>query len=113
MKSLFKITILLVVALLLAVNAGAHDEKPVIIDELGPIVPGTGFEGRVVIDGAVLPGAKVYAYRSFADFIASKPYASSDVTGDDGKYLMDLPNQAIFLRTYLLTFQLNFFHQKT
>lgn len=55
------------------------------------IVAGTGFEGRVVVDGAVLPGARVYAYRSFADFIASRPFAASALTGDDGKYVLDLP----------------------
>lgn len=60
-------------------------------------VPGTGFEGRVVVDGAVLPGARVYAYRSFADFIDSKPYAASALTGDDGKYSMDLPDGSYYL----------------
>lgn len=61
------------------------------------IIPGTGFEGRVVVDGAVLPGARVYAYRNFTDFIASRPFAASALTGDDGKYVMDLPVGSYYL----------------
>lgn len=60
-------------------------------------LPGTGFEGRVVVGGAVIPGAKVYAYRSFTDFIESKPFAASALTGDDGKYSMDLPGGSYYL----------------
>jgi hypothetical protein len=61
------------------------------------IVAGTGFEGRVVVDGAVLPGARVYAYHTFADFTASKPFAASALTGDDGKYMLDLPVGSYYL----------------
>lgn len=83
---------------LLFTVASAHEDTPApVLQELGEAVPGTGFEGRVVVDGAVIPGAKVYAYRSFADFIAAKPFASSDVTGDDGKYAMDLPQGSFYL----------------
>ena len=97
MKLLVKIPVLLCLILLVSANVWAHGEKPVLVEELGEVVPGTGFEGRVVIDGAVIPGAKVYAYRSFADFIASKPYASSAVTSDDGKYSLDLPKGSFYL----------------
>ncbi len=97
MKLLFRISILLCVALLLGSNVWAHEDKPPIVQELGETIPGTGFEGRVVIDGAVVPGAKVYAYLSFADFIASKPYASSAITTDDGKYALDLPKGNFYL----------------
>lgn len=61
------------------------------------IVAGTGFEGRVVVNGAVIPGARVYAYRSFSDFVDSKPFAVSALTGDDGKYSMDLPVGSFYL----------------
>lgn len=75
-----------------------HNEVPKTADApLPAAVPGTGFEGRVVVDGAVLPGAKVYAYRSFADFMASEPVAVSASTGDDGKYALDLPPGSYYL----------------
>ena len=97
MKLFAKMSVLLCLGLLLSTNVWAHGETESIVEELGETVPGTGFEGRVVVDGAVIPGAKVYAYRSFADFIDSKPYASSAVTGDDGKYLLDLPKGGFYL----------------
>ncbi len=56
-----------------------------------------GYEGRVVVAGTVTPGARVYAYRSFADFMESKPLAVSAVTGDDGKYSMDMPKGSYYL----------------
>ena len=62
-----------------------------------PAMTGTGFEGRVVINGAVIPGARVYAYKTFADFVASKPLGSSTLTGDDGKYHLDLPAGSYYL----------------
>lgn len=96
MKLLAGIALSLCMAILPVANAAAHEDKPV-VQELGEAVPGTGFEGRVVVDGAVIPGAKVYAYRSFADFIASQPYAESKVTGDDGKYTLDLPKGSFYL----------------
>jgi len=87
--------LLLVTALSVAGPATAHETEPP-AKVTGPAagaatVPGTGFEGRVVVDGNVIPGARVYAYRSFADFIASKPFAASAVTSDDGTYSLDLP----------------------
>ncbi len=98
MKLVSRIFIVLSLAALMMSSAMAHeDQPPPVVDELGEITPGTGFEGRVVVDGAVIPGAKVYAYRSFADFIASEPFASSAVTGDDGKYELDLPKGSFYL----------------
>lgn len=87
-----------VLTALLCTSALAHDDAPPkVVEEVGEIIPGTGFEGRVVVDGAVIPGAKVYAYRSFEDFIASQPFASSAVTKDDGKYVLDLPQGSFYL----------------
>lgn len=97
MKTIARISLLLCLSLLLGSYACAHEDKPTVPQELGEILPGTGFEGRVVVDGAVIPGAKVYAYRSFADFIASKPFASSAITGDDGKYVLNLPKGSFYL----------------
>lgn len=56
-----------------------------------------GFEGRVVIEGGVIPGAVVAAYASFADFVASKPVLVSKPTGDDGKYTLDLGPGSYYL----------------
>lgn len=100
MKRLSKLMVLLCLVLPVSSKVFAHDEqaKPVApVEKLSEVIPGTGFEGRVVVDGAVLPGARVYAYRSFADFIASTPYASSPITGDDGKYSLDLPKGSFYL----------------
>lgn len=97
MNLLTKISVLLCLALLLGTNLWAHEDQPPVVEELAAAVPGTGFEGRVVVEGAVIPGAKVYAYRSFEDFIDSKPYASSAVTADDGKYSLDLPKGSFYL----------------
>lgn len=97
MKLLTKISVLLCLVLPLGTHVWAHEDRLPIAEELGATIPGTGFEGRVVVDGAVIPGAKVYAYRSFADFIASKPYASSAITTDDGKYSLDLPKGNFYL----------------
>lgn len=75
----------------------ASHAKPQPKAPAGKAVPGTGFEGRVVVDGSVIPGARVYAYLSFDDFLASKPYAASAITGDDGKYNLDLPVGSYYL----------------
>ena len=78
----------------IATGASAHETKGP-AHKTGPIsseiLPGTGFEGRVVVDGSVIPGAKVYAYRSFDEYLAAKPFAVSNTTGDDGRYSLDLP----------------------
>jgi hypothetical protein len=58
---------------------------------------GTGFEGRVVIGGQVLPGARVFAYRSFEDFLALRPLAASAITADDGAWRIDAPPGRYFL----------------
>jgi len=100
MKRSMQMLILLGATLALTTVAGAEgtvakkESKTTVATE---IVAGTGFEGRVVVNGAVLPGARVYAYRSFADFIASQPFASSALTGDDGRYVMDMPVGSYYL----------------
>lgn len=80
-----------------AAAAGTPANKESQVVSAPASVAGTGFEGRVVVNGAVLPGARVYAYRSFADFIASRPFAASALTGDDGKYVLDLPVGSYYL----------------
>jgi len=52
---------------------------------------GTGFEGRVVWEGQVTAGARVYAYSTFEDLLAHKPIAVSAPSADDGTYKLDLP----------------------
>lgn len=59
--------------------------------------PGTGFEGRVVRDGEVVAGARVYAYKTFADAIARKPFVASPPTADDGSWKLDLPRGKYYL----------------
>jgi hypothetical protein len=59
--------------------------------------PGTGFEGRVVIGGQVLPGARVFAYRSFEDLLALRPLAASGITADDGAWRIEVPRGRYFL----------------
>jgi hypothetical protein len=59
--------------------------------------PGTGFEGRVVRDGEVVPGARVFAYRSFDDLVAGRPAASSAPSADDGSWKLDLPRGKYWL----------------
>lgn len=59
--------------------------------------PGTGFEGRVVRDGEVVAGARVYAYKTFQDVIARKAFAVSPPTRDDGSWKIDLPRGKYYL----------------
>ena len=59
--------------------------------------PGTGFEGRVVHEGEVVAGARVYAYKTFADVIARNPFAVSPPTADDGSWKLDLPRGKFYL----------------
>src|SRR5512133_4128010 len=100
MKSLVQRLILVGVVVLSAGAVLAHEAvlapKKAVTTPVTAL-PGTGFEGRVVVDGAMIPGAKVYAYQSFSEFIASKPYAVSALTGDDGKYSLDLPGGSYYL----------------
>lgn len=88
--------ILALTTVVLAEEAPAKKESKAAM-ATGTTLPGTGFEGRVVVNGAVLPGARVYAYRTFIDFINSKPFAASALTGDDGKYVMDMPVGSYYL----------------
>jgi hypothetical protein len=59
--------------------------------------PGTGFEGRVVRDGEVVAGARVYAYKTFQDVIARRAFAVSPPTRDDGSWKIDLPRGKYYL----------------
>ena len=59
--------------------------------------PGTGFEGRVVIDGQVLPGARVFAYKTFQDLLAHRPLAASRITADDGAWQIEVPRGGYYL----------------
>jgi len=58
---------------------------------------GTGIEGRLVWEGQVTAGARVYAYESFDDLLAYKPYAVSGPSADDGTYKLDLPPGKFYL----------------
>ena len=88
MRRLSTRTFLLLALFIFGACAQAFAAEPAI--QTPAAASGSGFEGRVVINGAVIPGARVYAYKTFADFTASKPLAISLVTGDDGKYRLDL-----------------------
>jgi hypothetical protein len=59
--------------------------------------PGTGFEGRVVREGEVVAGARIYVYRTFADVMGRKPFAVSGPTADDGSWKIDLPRGKYYL----------------
>lgn len=59
--------------------------------------PGTGFEGRVVREGEVVAGARVYAYRTFRDAMARMPFAASAPTADDGSWKLDVPRGKYYL----------------
>jgi len=100
MKFFIYLTLAFVLLLPTAGPSKAHeDAHPVRSNPVptGEAVPGTGFEGRVVTSGSVLPGARVYAYTSFDDFMNAKPFAVSAKTGDDGKYALDLPVGSYYL----------------
>jgi len=59
--------------------------------------PGNGLEGRVTVDGQIVTGGVVFAYLTYADVLAFKPFASSGVTADDGSYTMELPPGKYFV----------------
>lgn len=92
------------ILLLLLYNvAGAQEARdpgkatePVAV-EASAADPGMGFEGRVVINGQVLPGAKVYAYKTFQDLLAHQPLTASRITADDGAWRIDLPRGRYYL----------------
>jgi hypothetical protein len=96
MKYLLNLGVFSCLILLLAACAPAAQRQPLAAEPMAA-APGSGFEGRVVVAGAVIPGARVYAYKSFDDFLASNPLATSKVTGDDGKYVLDLPVGSYYL----------------
>lgn len=56
-----------------------------------------GYEGRLLVEGAAVSGAKVYAYKTFQDFLDSKPESASALTGSDGKYTLDIPQGKFYL----------------
>jgi len=58
---------------------------------------GIGFEGRVVWQGQVLSGARIYAYKDFDDLLKCSPAAVSGPTADDGTYRMDVPAGKYYL----------------
>jgi hypothetical protein len=67
-----------------------------------PAVPagsakGNGLEGRVTVDGQVVTGGVVFAYLSYPDVLAFKPFAASGATADDGSYSLDLPPGKYFV----------------
>ncbi|HLB25973.1 MAG TPA: carboxypeptidase-like regulatory domain-containing protein [Nitrospirota bacterium] len=81
--------------------AYAHEgdgPKPEAAGKPAATKPVGGFEGIVVRDSQVLGGARVYAYSSFADLVACRPFAASDVTSNDiGKYELSLPAGKFYL----------------
>ncbi len=58
---------------------------------------GNGLEGRVTVDGQVVTGGVVFAYLTYADVLAFKPFAASGATADDGSYSLDLPPGKYFV----------------
>lgn len=101
---MMRVTTLLSALFLLAVICSPaladHDhgaEKAQAPEETAAIQPGTGFEGRVVLEGQVVAGAHVYAYRSFDDLMGYRPAAVSGPTADDGTYKMDTPTGKVYL----------------
>ena len=84
--------------LLGAVGAAAHEgeSSPPAVAPQGSAA-GNGLEGRVTIDGQVVTGGTVYAYLSYADVLAFKPFAISAPTADDGSYKLDLPPGKYFV----------------
>jgi hypothetical protein len=103
MKISFKVPCLLLLLAAMAFSpalsrAGSEKEHGTkAVKTLGAPVPNTGVEGRVVVDGKVLPGSRVFAYLTFEDFMDHKPVAVSNPTADDGKYRMDLPPGVFYL----------------
>lgn len=59
--------------------------------------PGTGFEGRVVREGEVVAGARIYVYKTFADVVGRRPSAVSSPTADDGSWKIDLSRGKYYL----------------
>ncbi len=79
----------------------AHEDEPaqpaVIVPPRESIVPGTGFEGRILFEDKPVAGVRVFAYLTFDDVLASRPYAASAPSADDGTYALDLPPALFYL----------------
>ena len=88
-KVILSCVILLALAVFLR-SAYAGEEK-------AAQAPGTGFEGRVVIEGQPVEGARVFVYKSFEDLSARKPFAVSGPTKDDGTWRLDVPGGKYYL----------------
>ncbi|TAL16456.1 hypothetical protein EPN96_09195 [bacterium] len=58
--------------------------------ESGGSPSGSGLEGKVTVDGEGLPGAKVFAYPAFGDFLENKPAGVSLPADGGGRYRLDL-----------------------
>src|SRR5512139_2523795 len=79
------------VVLLLVLSGTARAQEAPAAD------PETWFEGRVVINGQVLPGARLFAYTTFQDLLDHRPFAASRVTDDDGAWRIDVPRGRYYL----------------
>ena len=85
--------------LLSVVGASAHEGEK---NPPPPSAPtgsakGNGLEGRVTVDGQVVIGSVVFAYLTYEDVLAFKPFAASGATADDGSYTLDLPPGKYFV----------------
>jgi hypothetical protein len=85
--------------LLGAVGASAHEGEKSAPPPSAPVgsAKGNGLEGRVTVDGQIVTGGVVFAYLTYADVLAFKPFAASGATADDGSYTMDLPPGKYFV----------------
>jgi hypothetical protein len=93
------IMVLAAFGMLFAVPAFAHEDEHKAA-EAAPAAaqtPDTGFEGRVVFDSQVFPGARIYAYKTFEDLVAAKPFAVSGPTADDGTWKLEVPRGKYYL----------------
>lgn len=82
-----------------AAAAQAHEERtpPPPASPPAGSAKGNGLEGRVTVDGETVIGGAVYAYLTYADTLAFKPYAASGPTDDSGSYTLDLPPGKYFV----------------
>jgi len=100
MRGIPAVGALLVLALLHgSTGTLAHEEKNVPTPSNVPTgnAKGNGIEGRVTIDGQVVTGGVVFAYLTYEDVLAFKPFAASGATADDGSYAFDLPPGKYFV----------------
>jgi hypothetical protein len=82
-----------------ATGASAHEGEKSAPPPAAPAgsAKGNGLEGRVTVDGQVVTGGVVFAYLTYADVLAFKPFAASGATADDGSYSLDLPPGKYFV----------------